>query len=95
MVIISITKLIIFILSNMTNQDVINICESARYHLICISSEMDKFIKNNYSEGNSGGKFYKVYREGNDAKYGHYMINPHTMKRRDSTFDEFYGGIVD
>ena len=56
---------------------------------------MDKFIKNNYSEGNSEGKFYKVYREGNDAKYGHYMINPHTMKRRNSTFDEFYGGIVD
>lgn len=83
-------------LSNMTNQDVINVCESARFHLICISAEMDKFIQNNYSEGNSDGKFYKVYREGNDAKYGHYMINPRTMKYRSSTFDEFYGGgIVD
>jgi hypothetical protein len=57
---------------------------------------MNDFIKKNYTEGNSEGKFYKVYREGNDAKYGHYMINPRTMHWRGSTFNEFYGGgIVD
>lgn len=60
----------------MTNQDVINACESEKYHLVCISPEMDEFIKANYKEGNDNGKFYKVYRRGNDAKYGHYMINP-------------------
>ena len=80
----------------MTNEDVIKTVENARFHIVCISEEMDKFIKKNYTEGNSEGKFYKVYREGNDAKYGHYMINPHTMRWRGSTFDEFYGGgIVD
>ena len=80
----------------MTNQDVINACESEKYHHVCISPEMDDFIKANYKEGNDNGKFYKVYRRGNDAKYGHYMINPHSTLRRGSTFDEFYGGgIVD
>lgn len=79
-----------------TNEDVIKRVVNAISPCICISKEMDKFIKENYTEGNSEGKFYKVYREGNDAKYGHYMINPHTMHRRDSTFSEFYGGgIVD
>jgi len=80
----------------MTNTEVINVCESSHFHLICISPEMDKFIKENYTKGDSEGKFYKVYRQGNDAKYGHYMINPHTKCWRNSTFDEFYGGgIVD
>lgn len=80
----------------MTNKDVIALCESSKYSLICISKEMDDFIHKNYIGGNDNGKFYKVYREGNDAKYGHYMINPHTMHKRSSTFDEFYGGgIVD
>ena len=79
-----------------TNEDVIKTVVNAIFLCFCISKEMDKFIKENYTEGNSEGKFYKVYREGNDAKYGHYMINPHTMRRRGSTFDEFYGGgIVD
>lgn len=79
-----------------TNEDVIKTVVNAIFPCICISKEMDKFIKENYTEGNSEGKFYKVYREGNDAKYGHYMINPNTMRRRGSTFDEFYGGgIVD
>lgn len=82
----------------MTNEDVIKTIELeyAKYHLICISTEMDKFIKENYKKGDSAGKFYKVYREGNDAKYGHYMVNPYTQHWRGSTFDEFYGGgIVD
>lgn len=80
----------------MTNEEVIKLCESTKFHLVCISKEMDEFIKKNYTDGNDDGKFYKVYREGNDAKYGHYMINPHTMHKRNSTFDEFYGGgIVD
>lgn len=79
----------------MTNNDVIKLVENAKYSCICISKEMNDFIKENYTEGNSEGKFYKVYPEGKDAKYSHYMINPQTMKRRDSTFDEFYGGIVD
>jgi hypothetical protein len=51
----------------MTNQDVINACDSEKYHLVCISPEMDDFIKANYKEGNDNGKFYKVYRRGNDA----------------------------
>lgn len=80
----------------MTNEDVIKALESEKFHLICISEEMDRFIRQNYTKGDSEGKFYKVYRQGNDAKYGHYMVNPHTMKWRGSTFDEFYGGgIVD
>lgn len=79
----------------MTNKDIIETLESTRFHIVCISTEMDKFIRENYKEYNSEGKFYKVYREGNDAKYGHYMVNPYTMCRRNSTFDEFYGGIVD
>ena len=57
---------------------------------------MDEFIRKNYVKGDSEGKFYKVYRRGNDAKYGHYMINPYTKHWRNSTFKEFYGGgIVD
>ncbi len=80
----------------MTNTEVINTCESSRFHLICISLEMDKFIKENYIKVNSEGKFYKVYRQGNDTKYGHYMINPRTKRWCNSTFSEFYGGgIVD
>lgn len=79
----------------MTNEEIKNYCESYGYSCICISREMDDFIKKNYTEGNDNGKFYKVYKEGNDAKYGHYMINPDTQHRRSSTFDEFYGGIVD
>ena len=80
----------------MTNQEIINLCESSKIHIISISEEMDKFIKENYIDGNDSGKFYKVYKCGNDAKYGHYMINPITMHKRESTFSEFYGGeIVD
>jgi len=81
----------------MTNQDVINLCESLS-HLsgIAISYEMDKFIKNNYSKGNSDGKFYTVCIKGNDFKYGRYKIDPYNMVWRTTSFDEFYGGgIVD
>lgn len=79
-----------------TNDDIIKVCESSKFHLICLTEEMDDFIKDNYIKGNDNGKFYKVYKEGNDAKYGHYMINPRSMLMRSSTFDEFYGGgIVD
>ena len=81
----------------MTNEEVIaHIEANGKYGIQSISEEMDKFIRSNYTEGNSEGKFYKVYRKGNDAKYGHYMVNPRTMCWRNSTFDEFYGGgIVD
>lgn len=80
----------------MTNEEIIKMCETSKFHLICIPEEMDKFIRENYTKGDSEGKFYKVYRQGNDAKYGHYMINPVTKKWRGSTFSEFYGGgIVD
>ena len=80
----------------MTNDDVKKCVESTVLPCISISEKMDDFIKKNYVKGNDLGKFYKVYRRGNDAKYGHYMINPVTMHWRDSTFDEFYGGgIVD
>lgn len=81
----------------MINEEVISHIEAnGKYGIQSISEEMDKFIRSNYTEGNSEGKFYKVYRQGNDAKYGHYMVNPRTMCWRNSTFDEFYGGgIVD
>lgn len=83
----------------MTNEDVIKqVCGHPYYQHGCwsIPKEMDDFIRENYTKGDDNGPFYKVYREGNDAKYGHYMINPRTMKWRNSTFDEFYaGGIVD
>lgn len=78
----------------MSNQEVIDKVTSCKWSCICISKEMDAFIRENYTKGNDTGKFYKVYREGNDAKYGHYMINPITMHKRNSTFDEFYGGGV-
>lgn len=55
----------------MTNQEIINLCESSNFHIISISEEIDKFIKENYIDGNDSGKFYKVYKRGNDAKYGH------------------------
>lgn len=80
----------------MTNDDVIKRIESqGKFGIQSITKEMDEFIKKNYTKGNSDGKFYKVYRDGNDAKYGHYMVNPRTMYWRDSTFDEFYGSVVD
>lgn len=78
------------------NENIKKLCESAIYPCIQISEEMDNYIKENYTKGNDNGKFYKVYKRGNDAKYGHYMINPVTMHYRSSTFSEFYGGgIVD
>lgn len=44
----------------------------------------------------NGKTWFKVCREGNDVKYGSYYICIDTMERRNSTFDEFYGGgIVD
>ena len=74
----------------MTNEDVIKKIEAdGRFGIQSISVEMDKFIRENYTNGNSEGKFYKVYRQGNDCKYGHYMVNPRTMHYRNSTFDEF------
>lgn len=81
----------------MTNEEVIRHIEAnGKYGIQSITEEMDRFIRKNYEEGDSEGKFYKVYRQGNDAKYGHYMVNPRTMHWRGSTFDEFYGGgIVD
>lgn len=79
----------------MTQQEVIDYLKDSK-SIRCISEEMDSFIEKNFKEGNDDGKFYKVYREGNDAKYGHYMVNPISGLYRSSTFDEFYGGgIVD
>ncbi len=79
----------------MTNEEVIAKIESdGRFGIQQISEEMDDFIRENYTEGDSEGKFYKVYRKGNDCKYGHYMVNPRTMRYRNSTFDEFYSGSI-
>lgn len=79
----------------MTNEEIIKkVCNA--HHIVSVTKEMDDYIKQNYTKGDDDGKFYKVYREDNDEKYGHYMINPLTMHWRNSTFDEFYGGgIVD
>lgn len=83
----------------MTNKDIVNHLTTSLYTgCQSISKEMHDFIRENYcfSAGNNEGKFYKVYCEGTDAKYNHYMVNPVTMIWRNSTFDEFYGGgIVD
>ena len=35
----------------MTNNEVINVCESSRFHIISISPEMDEFIRKNYVKG--------------------------------------------
>ena len=81
----------------MTNEDVIKLCESLS-HLsgFTITYQMDKFIRNNYTETNSSGKFFTVCRKGNDTKYGRYKIDPYNMVWRGLTFNEFYGGgIVD
>lgn len=36
----------------------------------------------------------KVCREGNDEKYGRFMVNHENKLRRGLTFGEFYGGSV-
>ena len=65
-----------------------------------ISQEAYDFIMKNYkklsrdSVGNK--KWVKVYIEGNDGKYGSFMICVDSKEWRNVSFDEFYGsGIVD
>lgn len=80
------------------NTKIIELVTSGSFPCYSITDEMDQYIKKEYKQvpDNTSGKFYKVYVAGNDAKYGHYMINPITKERRGSTFLEFYGGgIVD
>lgn len=62
----------------------------------CITPDMDDYIQMNYERigqnDTAGRTWLKVYRKGTDAKFGHYMVCLDTKQRRDSTFDEFYGG---
>lgn len=41
-----------------------------------------------------GRKWFKVYFEGTDCKYGAFMICPDTKQQRPTTMSEFYGGAV-
>ena len=86
----------------MTNQDVINASKKFYGGSNCVSAEMWQFIKDNYRQvekdygEKNGGTWHKVYCQGCDCKYGTQMIEPTLMLRRQTTFDEFYGGgIVD
>lgn len=58
-------------------------------------SEIDSFEQVDSSDY-AGRKWHKVYYQGTDAKYGHFMICLETRQRRSSTMSEFYGnGVVD
>ena len=81
----------------MNNREVLEAVRQFRSGANRISTEMDDYIKANYTkvaDEYKGGTWYKVYRSGSDPKYGHYMIEPRLMMRRSSTISEFYGGGV-
>lgn len=65
-----------------------------------ISDELDDYIRKNFkkieSDDTIGRNWCRVVRDGNDEKYGSYMVSFDTKEYRGRTFDEFYGGgIVD
>lgn len=81
----------------MTNADIITIAKGFGRGANGIIAEVDSFIREHYTKvptEQTDGKWYKVYRFGTDSKYGHYMIDPIGMRRRNSTMMEFYGGCV-
>jgi hypothetical protein len=78
----------------------INALLKQRYPGGSISDELCDYIMKNYTKveraGDSSKKWYKVYRRGNDSKYGSFMVCFDSEEWRNRTFDEFYGsGIVD
>lgn len=85
----------------MTNEEIKNYVENYRFgSCMSVSEEMWHFIFDNYTQVDRDAvgknKWYKVYKLGNDAKYGHIMICPTIKQWRYSTFSEFYsGGVVD
>ncbi len=83
----------------MTNEDIIKTIEGLRYPDFnnSLSAEMFLFIRQNYEEvarDTKGGKWYRVYCDGTDCKYGRIAIDPYAQKRRGLNFDEFYGGAI-
>lgn len=59
------------------------------------SKEINTYTQVEYTKGNED-KWFKVYYDNTDAKYGQFMVNPSLKQWRNVTFDEFYGGgIVD
>lgn len=74
--------------------------QASKFSNNCISEELDKHICSTFKEVDRndrvGRTWHKVYRRGNDSKYGSYMVSIETKEWRNTTMDEFYGdGIVD
>lgn len=59
-----------------------------------VTPEMWEYLTSNYrtvdSEDKHGRKWYMLYMEGNDSKYGHWMFCLDTKEKRPDTASEFY-----
>lgn len=59
-----------------------------------VTPKMWDYLTSNYKEVDSedckGRLWYMLYKEGNDAKYGHYMFCLDTKEMRNDTIGEFY-----
>lgn len=78
-------------------EDQLNDLKNSKWPNSPISVELNDYILKNFKKVNKNdteGKWIKVYKSGNDSKYGSYMINIERKLRRNTSFDEFYGGGV-
>lgn len=80
----------------MTNQDIKEMVARFPFHTNnTIKRNVAIFIKAEYKrvdENDKGnGKWYKVHNEGDDCKYGTYMIDVENMLWRFPDMAEFYG----
>jgi hypothetical protein len=80
-------------------EDQLKELDNSRWPNSSISDELADYIKKEFKnapDNDTKGKWIKVHRAGSDSKYGSFMINIERKLRRDTNFDEFYGGgIVD
>lgn len=77
--------------------DQLNELKNSKWPNSSISNELNDYILKNFKKVNKNdteGKWIKVHKTGNDSKYGSFMINIDRKLRRDTNFDEFYGGGV-
>lgn len=78
-------------------EDQLNELNNSKWPNSSISNELNDYILKNFKKVNKNdteGKWIKVHKAGNDSKYGSFMINIERKLRRDTNFDEFYGGGV-
>lgn len=76
-------------------EDQLNDLKNSKWPNSPISVELNDYILKNFKSvdrNDTDGKWIKVYKSGNDSKYGSYMINIERKLRRNTSFDEFYGG---